>query len=152
MSQPKYLNELKTSFPSLSENERLARLLAGSFFSSLDPLADEISDIKTALSEAVTNCIVHAYKNHIGRIELTFRILPERRIYIKIKDRGCGIENIKQAMQPLFTTSGDEERAGLGFAVMESFTDEVIVRSKPDRGTTVILKKKLCAKETKNGR
>ncbi len=152
MSQPKYLNELKTSFPSLSENERLARLIAGSFFSSLDPLADEISDIKTALSEAVTNCIVHAYKNHIGRIELTLRILPERNIYIKIKDRGCGIENIGQAMQPLFTTSSDEERAGLGFAVMESFTDEVVVRSKPDRGTTVILKKKLCAKENSNGR
>lgn len=142
----KILNEIKLSFPSLSENERFSRLAVSGFASQLDPQVDEISDIKTAVSEAVTNSIVHAYKNEIGKIELVARIYDDNVIYIKIKDHGCGIPDIKKAMEPLFTTSPEEERAGLGFAVMESFMDKLKVLSKEGKGTSVILTKKLRTK------
>lgn len=142
----KILNEIKLKFPSLSENERFSRLVVSGFASQLDPQVDEISDIKTAVSEAVTNSIVHAYKNEIGKIELIARIYEDNVIYIKIKDYGCGIPDIKKAMEPLFTTSPEEERAGLGFAVMESFMDKLKVLSKEGKGTTVILTKKLKTK------
>lgn len=146
MPKKKILNEIKLSFPSLSENERFSRLVVSGFASQLDPQVDEISDIKTAVSEAVTNSIVHAYKNEIGKIELVARIYEDNVIYIKIKDRGCGIPDIKKAMEPLFTTSPEEERAGLGFAVMESFMDKLKVLSKEGKGTSVILTKKLKTK------
>ena len=142
----KILNEIKLKFPSLSENERFSRLVVSGFASQLDPQIDEISDIKTAVSEAVTNSIVHAYKNEIGKIELTARIYEDNIIYIKIKDYGCGIPDIKKAMEPLFTTSPEEERAGLGFAVMESFMDKLKVLSKEGKGTSVILTKKIKTK------
>lgn len=142
----KVINEIKVSFPSLSENERFSRLAVSGFASQLDPQVDEISDIKTAVSEAVTNSIVHAYKNEIGKIELVARIYDDNEIYIKIKDHGCGIPDVKKAMEPLFTTSPEEERAGLGFAVMESFMDKLRVISKEGKGTSVILTKKLRTK------
>lgn len=142
----KILNEIKLNFPSLSENERFSRLVVSGFASQLDPQVDEISDIKTAVSEAVTNSIVHAYKNEIGKIELLARIYEDNVIYIKIKDYGCGIPDIKKAMEPLFTTSPEEERAGLGFAVMESFMDKLRVFSRKGKGTSVILTKKLKTK------
>ncbi len=135
-------NEMKLIFPSLSENERLARVAVGGFISSKNPRMDELSDVKTAVSEAVTNCIVHAYRDTVGLIELTAR-LTEDGVYIKIRDRGCGIEDVKKAMEPLFTTLPDEERSGLGFSVMESFTDSISVKSKPGSGTTVVMVKKL---------
>lgn len=139
----KILNEVKISFLSISQNERFARVAVSGFLAQMDPLIDEMSDIKTAVSEAVTNCIVHAYRDKVGKINMVLRILDENIVYIKIKDCGCGIEDIKKARQPLYTTAPEEERAGLGFAVMESFMDKLSVRSKVGKGTTVIMRKKI---------
>lgn len=136
-------NEIKVTFPSKSCNEALARMIAAAAAAQLDPSAAELIDIKTAVSEAVTNCIVHAYRDRIGKIEMTCRILEDNVLYIKIKDKGCGIADVKQAMEPLFTTAPQEERAGLGFAVMESFMDSVRVTSSVGRGTTVTMTKKI---------
>ena len=133
------LNRMTLRFPSLSENERFARLAVSGFISSLDPAVDELSEIKTAVSEAVTNCIVHAYRDRIGEIRMEVRLLEDSRLYICIKDSGCGITDIDKAREPLFTTAPDEERAGLGFAIMESFTDKLRVTSRPQRGTTVTM-------------
>ncbi len=144
----KILNEMKIKFPSLSENERLARVAISGFISLRDPQMDELNDIKTAVSEAVTNCIVHGYRERVGEIELVARILEGNSVYIRIKDKGVGISDIKQAMTPLFTTLPQEERSGLGFSVMESFCDSVRVISKPGAGTTVILTKRLKTKLT----
>ncbi len=138
-------NEMKLIFPSLSENESFARIAVGGFISGANPRIDELNDIKTAVSEAVTNCIVHAYRDAVGKIELTAR-LADGVLYIKIRDRGCGIEDVKKAMEPLFTTLPGEERSGLGFSVMESFMDSVAVRSKPGSGTAVTMTKKLRTK------
>ncbi len=126
-----------------SKNESLARMCVAAFASQLDPTIEEISDIKSAVSEAVTNCIVHAYPNSIGDISIQLRIVNSDRLYIKIKDSGVGIADVKKAMEPLFTTSPETERAGLGFAVMESFMDKLSVRSKPGKGTTVTMVKRL---------
>lgn len=134
---------MKLRFPSLSVNERLARLAISGFVGLYDPRIDDLNDIKTAVSEAVTNCIVHAYRSQVGEVELTARAYSDGIIYIKIKDKGCGIEDVKKAMEPLFTTLADEERSGLGFSVMESFCDDVKVKSKLGSGTTVTLIKKL---------
>ncbi|MDO5125057.1 MAG: anti-sigma F factor [Ruminococcus sp.] len=139
----KIVNELKMTFPSLSENERFSRLAVSGFLSQLNPQIDELSDIKTAVSEAVTNCIVHAYRNVTGLIFIQVRIMENSKVYIKIRDKGCGIPDIKKAMEPLFTTAPEEERAGLGFAVMESFMDQIKVRSAEGKGTTVIMEKSL---------
>ena len=143
----KIVNELKMSFPSLSENERFSRLAVSGFLSQLNPRIDELSEIKTAVSEAVTNCIVHAYRNTTGLIFMQVRIFDTSKVYIKIRDKGCGITDIKKAMEPLFTTAPEEERAGLGFAVMESFMDKIKVRSASDKGTTVIMEKTLKTRE-----
>ncbi len=143
MSRSQTLNELKVSFPSLSENESLARLMVSGFVSGLNPMLDELSDVKTAVSEAVTNCIVHGYRNTVGTIKMHLRILEGNELYIRISDKGCGIENIERAMEPLFTSAPDEDRAGLGFTVMESFMDKLSVRSKNGNGTTVTMRKKL---------
>lgn len=140
------INEIKITFPSKSENEAVARISAAAACAPLDPCTSEIIDIKTAVSEAVTNCIVHAYRDNIGIIEITVRLLEGNICYIRIKDKGCGIDDVKKAMQPLFTTRPDEERAGLGFAVMESFMDSVRVYSKKGKGTSVILTKKISEK------
>lgn len=139
-------NRMKVTFPSLSENEHFARALISGFIASQDPLASELREVITAVSEAVTNCTVHAYREEIGEIELSAKIYEDRTVYIKIKDRGIGITDIEQAMTPLFTTLAQEERSGLGFSVMESFCDSVKVTSKPQKGTTVVLVKKLRTK------
>ncbi len=138
----KPINEFKINMLSCSANESFARVTVSAFLTQLDPTIEELSDIKTAVSEAVTNCIVHAYKEGFGKIFITAAIYEDRSITVKIRDNGCGIENIEQAMEPLFTTAGGE-RAGLGFAVMQSFMDKLTVKSVPGKGTTVTLKKRL---------
>lgn len=142
----KPVNEVKIKFPALSMNEKYARAAVSGFVGLFDPRIDELSDIKTAVSEAVTNCIVHAYRESPGEIDLTVKAFDDGIIYIKIKDRGAGIEDVKKAMEPLYTTLPDEERSGLGFSVMESFCDSVKVTSKLGAGTTVTLIKKLRSK------
>lgn len=137
------LNSIKFTMPSLSVNESTARAVVSSFLIQCDPTVEELSDIRTAVSEAVTNAVVHAYRGTAGDIELTVRLLRNREIYIRVKDKGCGITDIEQAMQPLFTTAPEEERSGLGFSVMESFMDRLSVRSVTGRGTTVIMRKRL---------
>ncbi len=141
----KIINELKMTIDSKSVNEGFSRVAIAAFCASLDPSIEELTDIRTAVSEAVTNCIVHGYKEKMGKIYISVSILENSTVRIKIRDKGIGIEDIKQAMQPLFTTAGDE-RAGLGFAVMESFTDKVRVLSKPGKGTTVTLIKHINGK------
>ncbi len=143
----KTINEMKLCFDSKSVNEGFSRVAVASFAASLDPTVEELTDIKTAVSEAVTNAIVHGYREKMGKIYITASVTDNNIIRIKIRDRGVGIENIEQAMQPLFTTLGGE-RAGLGFAVMESFTDKLRVRSAPGKGTTVTLEKRINGKET----
>ena len=135
-------NYIKLDFPSRSSNEAFARTAAMAFAAQLDPTMEELEDIKTAVSEAVTNCIVHAYPQELGRISLRMRILPENVLEISVRDWGRGIENVPQAMTPLFTTGG-EERSGMGFTIMESFMDKVTVRSAVNKGTTVVMRKKL---------
>ena len=133
-------NYVKLSFPALSRNESYARAAVGAFVSQLDPTVDELGSVKAAVSEAVTNCVVHAYSEceTVGMINITVRIKDEE-VYIKITDKGCGIEDVKKAMEPLFTTKPELERSGLGFAVMESCCDKVKVSSKVGKGTTVTL-------------
>lgn len=137
----KSINETHIKFPSKSINEGFARSVVSAFVMELDPTISELADIKTAVSEAVTNCIVHGYKREIGVVYIDAYITEEKRVVIKIRDKGVGINDVKQAMQPLFTTAENEERAGLGFAVMQSFMDKVKVRSTPGNGTTVTLEK-----------
>lgn len=138
----KIINNFKLQIPAKSANESFARVAVGAFVSQLDPLIDEIADIKTAVSEAVTNCIVHAYKDVTGDIYISAKILSDNRVCIKIRDKGCGIADIEKAMEPLFTTGGSE-RAGLGFAVMQSFTDKIRVTSHVGKGTTVTFYKQI---------
>lgn len=138
------INELKCTFPARSENESFARTMVCAFAAQLDPTVEELADLRTAVSEAVTNCIVHAYRNTgIGSITVTVRLLPDSVIYVRIADKGCGIADIAQAMTPLYSSAPAEERAGLGFTVMQSFTDRLAVTSKPGRGTAVTMRKKL---------
>lgn len=137
------LNEMKLRLPSLSVNESMARAAVAAFCSQLDPCASELADIKCAVSEAVTNCIVHGYRDTVGIIYITVRLCEDRIVRIEIKDRGCGIENVEVARQPLYTTDAAGERSGMGFTVMESFCDKVRVFSKCGKGTTVTLFKRL---------
>lgn len=139
-------NEMKLSFDSRSENEAFARSAVGAFVMQLDPTVAELGEIRTAVSEAVTNCVVHAYKGTTGTINIGVKIADDGTVCIRIRDTGCGIENIERAMEPLFTTSPEDDRAGLGFAVMQSFSDSVRVRSNPGKGTTVTLTKRLSAR------
>ena len=136
------INEFRMVVDSRSVNESFSRATVSAFAAQLDPTVEEINDIKTAVSEAVTNCIVHGYRNSVGKIYIGVKIHDDNRVLISIRDRGCGISDIKKAREPLFTTLGGD-RAGLGFSVMESFTDRVHVRSKINRGTTVTLCKKI---------
>ena len=138
----KALNTMKVAFPSRSANEGFARSVVAAFAAQADPTMDELADIRTAVREAVTNCIVHAYPDCIGPVTITASLREDGVLRIVVTDKGCGIEDVPQAMQPMFTTGGPE-RAGLGFAVMESFMDRVKVRSAPGRGTRVTLEKKL---------
>ena len=138
----KKINEFRLTVDSKSINESFARVVLSSFITPLDPTLEELADLKTAVSEAVTNCIVHAYKNTYGKIYITGQISDSNIVKVTIRDKGCGIPDIDKAMTPLFTT-GEGDRAGLGFTVMESFCDSIRVRSKLDKGTTVVLSKKI---------
>ena len=137
------VNEMKLKLPSYSVNESAARAIIGAFCAQLDPAASELADIKCAVSEAVTNCIVHAYKDTVGIIYITVRLYEGRLVSIEIKDKGKGIEDVKLARQPLYTTDAENERSGMGFTVMESFCDKVRVNSGCKKGTTVTLYKLL---------
>lgn len=143
----KILNEVKISFMSESRNESLARMCVTSFVSQLDPSVSELAEIKTAVSEAVTNCVVHGYRGRKGKIELLARYSDDNTVTIRVTDHGCGIADIEQAMEPLYTSAPEEERAGLGFAVMESFMDKVTVKSKVGKGTAVTMKRKLISEK-----
>ena len=140
-------NELKLELPSLSVNEGIARATVAVFCSQLDPTATELADIKCAVSEAVTNCIVHAYRGTHGLIRMNVRLYEGRLIRILIRDDGCGIPDVKQARQPLFTTDAESERSGMGFSIMETFTDRLRVRSNTGRGTSVTMIKRLSPKK-----
>lgn len=133
-------NEMKLQMESRSANEGFARVAVAAFAACLDPTVEEINDIKTAVSEAVTNCIVHAYRDTVGTVYIRVRLFADGKTEIQIRDRGCGIDDVKKARTPLFTTLGGD-RAGLGFSVMESFCDGVRVRSTVGKGTTVTLVK-----------
>ena len=135
-------NYIKLEFPSRSVNEGFARAAAAAFAAQLDPTLDELGDIKTAVSEAVTNCIVHAYPDSLGRITMRLRILDGDTLEISVKDAGVGIPDVAKAREPLFTTGG-EERSGMGFTIMEGFTDRLGVRSRPGRGTTVTMRRRI---------
>lgn len=140
------INEFKLVIDSKSINEAFSRVAVSAFVSQLDPTIDELADLKTAVSEAVTNAIVHGYKDGFGKIYITSQILEGSRIRVKIKDKGVGIADVSEAMMPLFTTGG-ADRAGLGFTVMESFCDKLSVNSKLGSGTTITLTKKINGKK-----
>ena len=138
----KAINEVALVFPSRSSNEVFARSAVACFAAQMDPTLNELEDIKTAVSEAVTNAIVHAYPEALGTVQVKVRVCGENVLEITVRDHGRGIPDIEQARQPMFTTGG-AERSGMGFTIMESFMDAVTVRSVPGRGTTVVMKKKL---------
>lgn len=145
------LNRFRLTIPSRSQNESFARTAVSAFAARLDPTLDELSDIKAAVSEAVTNSIVHGYPDTIGEIEIICRILTydgaECILYIRIRDKGVGISDIPLAMTPMYTSAPEGERAGLGFAVMQSFMDGVKVRSAAGKGTSVTMTKKLTPRD-----
>lgn len=134
------LNEMKLSFDSRSVNEGFARVAVAAFAAQLDMTVDELGDIKTIVSEAVTNCIVHAYRDTIGTITVTCAVFAEGVVRVTVRDRGCGIADVKKAREPLYTSLGGD-RSGLGFSVMESFSDRLTVRSRVGVGTTVTMEK-----------
>lgn len=133
-------NYIKIEFPSKSSNEAFARTAAAAFASQLDPTMEELGDIRTAVSEAVTNAIVHAYPDSIGKISLRLRVLGKDILEVSVRDWGCGMENVEQAMKPLYSTGG-EDRSGMGFTIMDSFMDKLRVRSAPGKGTTVTMQR-----------
>ena len=136
------INQAAVQFLSRSNNEAFARTTAACFAAQLDPTLDELNDLKTAVSEAVTNAIVHGYPDTIGRVTMIMKLFEDNTVEITVKDKGVGIADLEKARTPLFTTGG-AERAGMGFTIMESFTDGMRVRSAPGRGTTVVLSKKI---------
>ena len=136
----KPINQTQISFTSNSVNEGYARAAVAAFLAQLDPTVADLSDVRTAVSEAVTNAIVHGYRDRLGVVYISVKIFEDGRAQVRVRDKGCGIPDVKQAMEPLFTTGG-EERAGLGFAVMQSFCDSVRVSSKVGKGTSVTLTK-----------
>lgn len=138
----KFENHMTLEFPSKSTNEAFARSAVACFAAQLDPNMEELGDIRTAVSEAVTNCIVHAYPDKLGMITLRCRILKDNTLDVVIKDKGVGIENLEQARRPLFTTGGGD-RSGMGFTIMESFMTTFDVSSEPGKGTTVHMRRKL---------
>lgn len=138
----KEINRAKLDFSSRSANEGFARAAAAAFAAQLDPTLDELGDIKTAVSEAVTNCIVHAYPDSIGTITMKMRIFDDNSLEIVIRDKGVGIPDIEKALTPLFTTGGDD-RSGMGFTIMDSFMDKLKVKSVQGRGTTVTMHRKI---------
>ena len=141
-----FFNQIELSLSAISINESLARSLVGTAVSVLDPTVEELADLRCAVSEAVTNCIVHAYRECVGNIYITMRALEGNAVRIDIRDRGCGIEDVERAREPLFTTDAAGERSGMGFTVMESFMDKVRVVSKAGQGTTVTMFKKFAGR------
>ena len=141
-------NYIKLEFPSKSSNEAFARTAAAAFAAQLDPTLEELGDIKTAVSEAVTNAIVHGYPDTLGRIAMRLRIIKGNTLEISIRDWGKGIEDVQQAMTPLFSTGG-EERSGMGFTIMGSFMDKLRVRSIPGKGTTVVMQRFISPRQGK---
>ena len=139
------INQMSIKFQSRSNNEAFARQAVAAFAAQLDPTIEEINDIKTAVSEAVTNCIVHAYRDTVGYITVAAKLFDDGSIQITVRDKGCGIADIQQARQPMFTT-GDAGRSGMGFTIMESFMDHLRVRSREDVGTQVIMTKRIAAR------
>ncbi len=143
MAKHEIINETKVVFPSYSANEAFARSVAASFCAQMNPTFDELSDIKCAVSEAVTNAIVHGYREHIGDVQMILKIYENRVFRAEIKDKGCGIANIEEAMRPLFTTDPENERSGMGFTIIENFMDSLKVTSTRGKGTRVVMTKKL---------
>ena len=141
-----YINKMQLTIPALSLNESFARGVVGAFCVSINPTLEQINDLKTAVSEAVTNCVVHGYKNQQGNITID-AILFADRVEITITDFGVGIDNVEQAMQPFFTTKPDEERSGMGFTVMQAFMNKVVLSSQPGKGTTLKMTKFFNIKE-----
>ena len=139
----KITNTLKLEFDSDSKNESFARSTVSNFAARLDPTITELSEIRTAVSEAVTNCIIHGYHGTKGKITVTVMLYSDRHIKIRIKDKGCGIKDIEKAREPLYTSDPSGERGGMGFSIMESFTNKMKVTSKENQGTTVTLMKRL---------
>lgn len=142
----KPLNKAEINFPSNSVNEGFARGVVSAFLAQLDPTVSDLTDMKTAVSEAVTNAIVHGYREKLGTVYITIKLFANGKAVVRVRDRGCGIADIQQAMEPLYTTGG-EERAGLGFAVMQSFCDQIRVTSSPGKGTSITLTKYFEKKE-----
>ena len=143
MTKSATINEVRCSFPSLSNNEAYARAAAAAFCAQMNPTCEELSDIKCAVSEAVTNAIVHGYRDTVGDVILIMKITDDRVFHIEVRDHGCGIANIQEAMRPLFTTDPENERSGMGFTIIENFMDSLRVVSAPGKGTRVIMSKKL---------
>lgn len=141
-------NEMRVMFLSKSENESFSRVAAAAFISPLDPTVSELVEIKTAVSEAVSNAIIHGYDGKVGVVTLEMRILENHTVEISVSDSGKGIPDIEKAKEPLFTTKPDEERAGMGFTVMETFMDVLEIDSAPDKGTRILMKKRLQADHT----
>lgn len=139
------INEMKLRLPALSVNEAVARSVISAFSAELNPTVEELGDLRCAVSEAVTNCIVHAYKGlpagEVGNVYISVRLYDTREISVEISDNGCGIEDVALARTPAFTTGRPDERCGMGFLVMESFTDSLSVKSRPGKGTTVLMRK-----------
>ena len=144
-------NYCTLEFPSRSANEGFARAAAACFAAQMDPTLDEVNDIKTAVSEAVTNCIVHAYPNELGKIRMKLRLFEDNTLEVVVQDWGVGIADVAQARTPLFTT-GNEERSGMGFTIMESFMDALKVKSAPGKGTTVTLRRRISRRLAAGGR
>ena len=137
------INEMKLIFPSESRNESYARYAVTAFVAQLDPTTEELADIRTAVSEAVTNGILHGYRGTSGKVWVEVKLYEDRTVRITVRDKGCGIEDIEKARQPLFTGDPSGERGGMGFTIMESFSDRLTVRSQPGKGTTVTMTKRL---------
>ena len=141
----KVINEMKLRLPAKSINESVCRAIISAFSAELNPTVEELGDLRCAVSEAVTNCIVHGYaalpEGKVGYIYVSVRLYDTREITVEISDNGCGIEDVERAMRPMYTTSASDERCGMGFLVMESFTDSLNVKSKLGKGTTVLMRK-----------
>lgn len=138
----KYENEMKIEFDSISQNEAFARVVVAAFVAQLDPTVEELSDIKTSVSEAVTNAIIHGYEDYPGKVYIYCKIVGNL-VYIEVEDHGQGIKDIDEARQPMFTTKPEQDRSGMGFTVMEAFMDEVEIESVENCGTTIMMKKTL---------
>ena len=147
----KPINQAQISFDSRSVNESFGRAAVAAFLTQLDPTVADLTDMKTAVSEAVTNAIVHGYKDRRGTVYITAKLFENGKAVVRVRDKGCGIPDVKKAMEPMFTTDPSGERSGMGFSFMEAFMDQVEVISKQGEGTTVIMTKKIGDQDKLNG-